>query len=256
MQYHAFICHASENKEEFVRPLAESLSNKGLKIWYDEFTLDIGDNLRKSIDLGLVCSRFGIVILSPEFLEKDWPQYELDGLYAREIDGVKTILPIWLNLSKEKLLENSPSLVHRVAFKFPEMNLSVITERLSKIILNQELKEILLKMDDEGKAQLLFVEDWVSGKFHVDKTPFKYKYFSIDYLDSKGEKREYTIEHWEENEQKFWLGKVRYIYGLGSENKYVRPEILEALGRLSETERKELFGSIQVLCCGEHMSMK
>ena len=62
--YDAFIAHASEDKLEFVRPLAEKLTELGLKIWYDEFELKVGDSLRGSIDRGLVNSKYGIVVLS------------------------------------------------------------------------------------------------------------------------------------------------------------------------------------------------
>ncbi len=54
----AFICHASEDKEDFVRPLALKLQESGLKVWYDDFTLKIGDSLRRSIEKGLSSSRF------------------------------------------------------------------------------------------------------------------------------------------------------------------------------------------------------
>jgi TIR domain len=77
-----------------VRPLAERLRSSGLRVWYDEFTLTVGDRLRQSIDHGLAISRFGIVVISPNFLNKNWPQNELDGLVARETNGVKVILPV------------------------------------------------------------------------------------------------------------------------------------------------------------------
>jgi len=56
-----FICHASEDKDVFVRPLATALKEQGLRIWYDEFTLRLGDSLRRKIDEGLAKSRFGVV---------------------------------------------------------------------------------------------------------------------------------------------------------------------------------------------------
>ncbi len=64
MHYDAFISHASEDKEEFVRPLAEHLNRNGLKVWYDEFTLKPGDSIRRSIDFGIKSSRYAIVVLS------------------------------------------------------------------------------------------------------------------------------------------------------------------------------------------------
>ena len=42
-----FISHASEDKDAIVRPLANALISCGLKVWYDEFTLRIGDSLRQ-----------------------------------------------------------------------------------------------------------------------------------------------------------------------------------------------------------------
>lgn len=112
-----FISHASEDKEDFVRPLAKALRACGLSVWFDEFTLTLGDSLRRSIDHGLARSRFGVVILSPNFLEKGWPQKELDGLIAREIDGAKVILPVWHNISANEILSYSPMLADRLAIK-------------------------------------------------------------------------------------------------------------------------------------------
>lgn len=113
--YDAFICHASEDKEMLVRPLAESLSKLGLRVWYDEFELRVGDSLRRSIDKGLVNSRFGIVVLSKAFFRKNWTQYELDGLTVRDIDGAKVILPIWYGISKAEVIRRSPSLADKIA---------------------------------------------------------------------------------------------------------------------------------------------
>ena len=63
MQHDVFVSHASEDKEAFVAPLAKILSQLGLKVWYDEFSLKLGDSLSRSIDKGLSESTFGIVVL-------------------------------------------------------------------------------------------------------------------------------------------------------------------------------------------------
>jgi TIR domain-containing protein len=111
----AFVSHATEDKEAFARPLAEALRARGLSIWYDEFTLTVGDSLRRSIDRGLARSQFGVVVLSPNFFSKEWPQKELDGLVAREVDGKKVILPVWHNIDVEGIRRFSPMLADRVA---------------------------------------------------------------------------------------------------------------------------------------------
>ena len=91
-EFDAFISHASEDKGEVVRPLAEALRSKGLSVWYDEFELKIGDSLRRKIDKGLANSRFGIVVLSQSFFKKGWPNYELDGLVTRAVTGEQILL--------------------------------------------------------------------------------------------------------------------------------------------------------------------
>ena len=103
-----FICHASEDKEAIARPLANALKQAGLDVWYDEFTLTLGDSLRRKIDHGLARSRYGAVILSPHFFAKEWPQRELDGLTTKEISKGKTILPIWHRVTRGEVERYSP----------------------------------------------------------------------------------------------------------------------------------------------------
>lgn len=116
-EWDVFICHASEDKESLVGPLARLLRESGLTVWYDEFTLKIGDSLRRKIDEGLANSRYGIVVLSKHFFTKNWPQQELDGLVSRELaaSGTKVILPVWHNITVEQVRQHSPMLSGRVA---------------------------------------------------------------------------------------------------------------------------------------------
>ena len=93
--FDVFISHASEDKDEVVRPFANALRSVGLSVWYDEFELRIGDSLRRKIDKGLANSRFGVVILSQAFFGRGWPEYELDGLVTRSVSGNQILLPIW-----------------------------------------------------------------------------------------------------------------------------------------------------------------
>jgi formylglycine-generating enzyme required for sulfatase activity len=109
-----FISHAWEDKEDVARPLAEALSRRGLRVWYDEFTLRVGDTLLRSIDHGLANSRYGVVILSPDFLAKEWAQKELAALAAKEVSGQKVILPVWHNITAEQIKEYSPTLADRL----------------------------------------------------------------------------------------------------------------------------------------------
>jgi hypothetical protein len=109
-EWDVFISHASEDKPDFVRPLAEALKATGLRVWYDEDILTVGDSLSRSIDFGLARSQFGVVVLSHHFFAKSWPRHELGGLWAKQIQGVKVILPVWHGLTKDDLLTYSPML--------------------------------------------------------------------------------------------------------------------------------------------------
>jgi hypothetical protein len=111
-----FISHASEDKEEVARPLARQLQNLGIRVWFDEHTLRLGDSLPEKIDEGLFKCRFGVVILSAHFFSKDWPRRELDALVNLEvIRKEKLIFPVWHRISAEEVAKFSPALASRYA---------------------------------------------------------------------------------------------------------------------------------------------
>jgi len=116
MEYDVFICHASEDKNDFVEPLSAALKKSGLKVWYDRFELKLGDSLREKIDQGLANSRYGVVVLSKSFFAKEWPKSELDALVTRQNkEGKKVILPIWHNVNAEDVGNFSPILASKLA---------------------------------------------------------------------------------------------------------------------------------------------
>ena len=133
-QYDVFISHASEDKEDFVRPLATTLDENGLDVWYDEFELEIGDSLRDSIDRGLANSDYGIVVLSEAYFEKDWAQYELNGLVARDVGEEKVILPVWYQIETEQVMSNSPSLADKYALRTDGEDISELVSELQDTI--------------------------------------------------------------------------------------------------------------------------
>ena len=134
VKYDVFISHASEDKEEFVKPLVEALQTAGYKVWYDDFTLKVGDSLRRSIDNGLKNSRYGIVVLSSAFFAKNWTQYELDGLVTREMEGHKVILPIWHMVSKNQVQNYSPTLADKKAINSSLSTIDEIVTQLGEVL--------------------------------------------------------------------------------------------------------------------------
>lgn len=133
-EFDVFISHASEDKDEIVRPLAQALKAGGLKVWFDEFELQIGDSLRRKIDKGVASSKFGVVVLSKSFFNKGWPNYELDGLVTRSVTGEQVILPIWHNISKSEVTAYSPSLADKLARNTATHTVEEIAKEIIEVI--------------------------------------------------------------------------------------------------------------------------
>ena len=132
--YDLFLSHASEDKETIARPLYTALAAAGVSVWFDEAVLELGDSLRRKIDEGLTKCRYGVVILSPRFFKKQWPQRELDGLVARETtSSEKAILPIWHELDRNTILRYSPPLADRLAGRSEE-GIPSLVEKILRVL--------------------------------------------------------------------------------------------------------------------------
>jgi hypothetical protein len=131
MTWDVFISYASEDKA-VAKHLAEALQREGLKVWFDQFELSLGDSLRRKIDDGLLQSKFGVVILSPHFFEKEWPRRELDGLTALESPR-KVVLPVWHQVGFDEIRRFSPMLADRCAVSTSKGGDAVVAEVLKVV---------------------------------------------------------------------------------------------------------------------------
>lgn len=138
-QWDCFISHVSDDKKEIVEPLAEKLRAMGLKVWIDNQEIKIGDSLRQKIEQGLANSRFGIVILSPTFLERAsfWSQQELNALMAKEEGGHTVILPVWHGITKPELIKVFPILADRLGANSMD-GIDILAPNLASVILHPE----------------------------------------------------------------------------------------------------------------------
>lgn len=152
-----FISHATEDKNTIVRELADILEKLHVKIWYDDYSLRVGDSLSKSIDEGLINSRYGILIISKAFLEKQWTEYEYRSLLSKEENGKKIILPIWHNITKDEIKKYSLYLSDKIALDTTKISTTKIALKLTEIIrpdIYQSLKSYLLFKDILKKAKI------------------------------------------------------------------------------------------------------
>lgn len=105
-----------------------------MSVWFDEFELNIGDSLRRKIDLGISRSKFGVVVLSRSFFGRGWPNYELDGLVTQATSGKQVILPIWHELTKQEVMDYSPSLADKLARSTATSTVEEIAEEIIGVV--------------------------------------------------------------------------------------------------------------------------
>lgn len=140
-EYDVFVSHATEDKESFSDEFVQILQQKfNLKVWYDAVSIKWGDSIRTEIDKGLKKSKFGVVVLSRSYISKYWTNYELEGLFQRESNGGKLILPIWHNITKQEVQRFSSSLAGKMAMNTAFMTPDEIAEKLNEL-LSDEINE-------------------------------------------------------------------------------------------------------------------
>lgn len=153
-----FLSHASEDKAEIAKPLADLLLSEGYDVWYDEYSLQLGDSLKSSIDKGLASCDFGVVILSGAFFSKKWTQDELGGLIALEVsDSRKVVLPVWHKISHQQVSKFSPTLADRIAVS-SESGLDEVAKKI---------KAAAMKFREDRATQLLEYQSEFGGKLFM-----------------------------------------------------------------------------------------
>jgi hypothetical protein len=126
----AFISHDSRDKDEFARPIAVELSKLMCPVWYDEFSLKLGDPLRESIEKGLKECKKCILVLSKNFLaNQGWTKTEFNAVFTRElVETANLVLPIWCGIEKADLYVYSPTLLNRLGVKWERGLQEVVRE--------------------------------------------------------------------------------------------------------------------------------
>jgi hypothetical protein len=221
MLYDVFISHASEDKDGFVRLLAGQLKERRIEVWYDEFCLRPGDSLRQSIDQGLSKSRYGIVVLSRAFFQKQWTNWELDGLLSRQLHstpGANMILPIWHGVTKEEIIHYSPSLADKVALT-SSLPLTELVARI-EAVLKPRGSTLLIARDfllGYGIEPPVVTDDWwLDMVDYCGRSRFLHDYlsFHIPWVDETPEQRGINLgryilqKRWQDNADDQWISQL------------------------------------------------
>jgi diguanylate cyclase (GGDEF)-like protein len=109
-----FLCHASEDKNDVLKPLIAELEQSGVTYWYDEAEIRWGDSITKRVNEGLRLSQFVLVVFSEAFVNKNWPERELyAALNVEASTGTVRILP---------LLCGTPEQCEKIRDAYPILN--------------------------------------------------------------------------------------------------------------------------------------
>lgn len=103
-EYDVFISHANADKEQFVEELYKSFQKLGIKIFYDSDSIEWGDDWACKIQDGLAKCRYGVIVISNNYYDREWTEKELKSLLVRQNDnGENVILPILYNTNIDEL---------------------------------------------------------------------------------------------------------------------------------------------------------
>lgn len=135
----AFISHDSRDKENVAKPIAIGLQKLLCPVWYDEFSLKVGDNLRTSIEAGLKKTNKCVLILSKSFLSNDgWTKKEFDSVITREIlESESVILPVWCDVTTKEVYDYSMSLANIKGIDFNKFGTEETIKQLHRAIVNK-----------------------------------------------------------------------------------------------------------------------
>ncbi len=138
----AFICHDSKDKQSIAARVAKGLAELGCHVWYDEFSLCVGDPLRESIERGLKTCKKCVLILSPNFLSnRGWTETEFNAAFTREIiSSDKVLLPVWAGVTREQVYDYSPGLADRVGIHWTRGTREVVRRLYAAIATMDETR--------------------------------------------------------------------------------------------------------------------
>jgi len=128
-----FLCHAWDDRKDSAKELHDILESKGVTVWFSEKDVLLGSSLLREIDKGLAKSRVGIVLVTPNFLERvkgeGIADKELSALLARDL-----LVPIVHDTTFEKLREVSPLLGSRSGLSTVEDTMLNVASKLAELV--------------------------------------------------------------------------------------------------------------------------
>lgn len=140
--YDVFLCHAGEDKDEYIKPLSNQLENAGISTWLDALRIEWGDSITKKVNEGLRISKYVIVFFSNNFFNKNWPERELNSVLNKMASSGKSrILPILVSKSMFDEYSNNYPLLNDLKAMFWEDGVDAIINSLNRLLKKENTQE-------------------------------------------------------------------------------------------------------------------
>lgn len=115
-----FISFSGASREEFAIRFLDFFSKYGIKCWYDQHELFLGDELKHAIiENGINNADYCILIINKTYLSRRWPCEEAKRLYKKlETRKDYAIFPILLDITKEEVKNSELSFLLKIKYQF------------------------------------------------------------------------------------------------------------------------------------------
>jgi TIR domain-containing protein len=135
-----FLCHAHLDKVTHARPLVDALSRRGISCWVDEAELLPGASLIDAISDGLISAHFVVLLITENFLQRNWTQRELNAALSREIrTGSVVVIPI-LTVDHDTYARRYPLLEDKVYLNWVE-GVESLADRIAALFAREPASE-------------------------------------------------------------------------------------------------------------------
>lgn len=128
-----FLCHAWDDRQGAAKELHDRLESSGVRVWFSEKDVPLGEPLLRAIDKGLAKSKVGIVLVTPALLRRlaaeGIADKELSALLARE-----RLVPVVHGTTYDALREVSPLLASRSGLDTAEDSMASVASKLAELV--------------------------------------------------------------------------------------------------------------------------
>lgn len=128
-----FLCHAWDDRQGAAKELYDLLEARGVKVWFSEKDIALGEPFLREIDRGLAKSRVGIVLVTPNFLKRIHGHSIADKELSVLLHGGK-LVPIIHGTTFTELNEESPMLASRNGLNTAEDSMADVATKLADLV--------------------------------------------------------------------------------------------------------------------------